>query len=310
MIGSVAVLAVVLAGNPQAKAPAPVPEAEQEEQAEAEAPALPELKLQTGEITLGSNLAQLTVPEGFGYLSPKDAETLLVEIWGNPPAQGQSTLGMLVPKDVPPTSEESWGVVITYDDDGHVGDEDARDINYTDLLKDMQAATAESNKEREANGFPAVQLVGWAEPPHYDAQAKKLYWAKELQFGGGAENTLNYNIRVLGSEGVLVLNAVAAMRQLPQIQSEMKKLVTFVDFKSGHRYADFNPSTGRMATYGIAGLVAGKVAAKAGLFKILLAALVAGKKAVLAVILGLGALASRLFKGRGGGGGGGGQSSP
>ena len=40
-----------------------------------------------------------------------------------------------------------------------------------------------------------------------------------------------------------------------------------VDFQEGHRYADFTESTDKVATYGIAALVAGGIAAKVGLFK-------------------------------------------
>jgi hypothetical protein len=40
-----------------------------------------------------------------------------------------------------------------------------------------------------------------------------LYWARELKFGEQPVNTLNYNIRVLGRKGVLVLNFIANMDQ-------------------------------------------------------------------------------------------------
>ena len=56
-------------------------------------------------------------------------------------------------------------------------------------------------------------------PPSYDAAAHKLYWAKELMFGTDMDHTLNYNIRVLGRRGVLVLNAVAEMKQLAVIRT-------------------------------------------------------------------------------------------
>ena len=45
---------------------------------------------------------------------------------------------MILPAKLSPLSAEGWGVVITYDEDGHVSDEDADQINYADLLKDMQ----------------------------------------------------------------------------------------------------------------------------------------------------------------------------
>lgn len=46
----------------------------------------------------------------------------------------------------------------------------------------MQGATRDANAERAKAGYPTVELVGWAEPPHYDSTAHKLYWAKDLKF--------------------------------------------------------------------------------------------------------------------------------
>ena len=109
--------------------------------------------------------------------------------------------------------------------------------------------------------------------------------------------TLNYNIRVLGRRGVLVLNAVAEMDQLDQIKSAMSQVMGFVEFTDGHRYADFVPGSDKVAEYGIAALIAGGVAAKAGLFKVLLAALI-GLKKLLAVALAAGAAFFRKLMGR------------
>jgi len=247
-----------------------------------------------GEVVLGNNLAKLKVPDSFAYLDPKDTETVLTEVWGNP--KGIPTLGMLVPADAQADSEEGWGVVITYDDDGHVSDEDAEGINYDELLGQMRESLNEENKERQKEGYPAVNLVGWATKPHYEKAARKLYWAKELAFGDHPEHTLNYNIRVLGKEGVLNLNAVASMKQVAQVEERMPTVLGFVEFQPGNRYMDFDAKTGRMAAYGIAGLVAGKVALKVGLFKGLIAVLLAAKKALVAGAAALFAALSRLFK--------------
>lgn len=276
---------------------AQVPEQAEDSEAVEEAPALPELHPRTGEVVLGNGMAKLVVPESFGYLSPEDAEKVLVEVWGNPP--GSKTLGMLIPSDVSVDSPESWGVVIQYDDDGHVEDEDAAGIDYADLLEEMQDNTREENTARVKAGYEAVELVGWAATPRYDASTRKLYWARELGFGDSKEHTLNYSVRVLGKEGVLVLNAVSSMVALPQVEKDMQQVLGFTHFQPGNRYEDFDPSTGRVAAYGVAGLVAGKVAAKAGLFKGLLAVLVAGKKVIFAGLALLVVALGKLFK-RGG----------
>ncbi len=128
----------------------------------------------------------------------------------------------------------------------------------------MQASSVELNKEREKEGYEPVQIVGWAASPRYDAAGKKLYWAKELEFGSDPEHTLNYNIRILGRTGVLVLNAIASTKELPVIEQATPELLAAVSFNPGSRYEDFNESTDKMAAYGIAALVAGGVAGEGG----------------------------------------------
>jgi uncharacterized membrane-anchored protein len=163
------------------------------------------------------------------------------------------------------------------------------------MLKEMQAGTSERNAEREKAGFEPITLVGWAEPPSYDAAAHKMYWARELAFGGGADHTLNYSIRVLGRRGVLVLNAVASMRQLGAIRNETKNVMAAVDFNEGHRYTDYLPGKDKAASYGIAGLILGATAAKAGFFKVLILGLFAFKKALFIGVLALGGLLRKFF---------------
>jgi uncharacterized membrane-anchored protein len=248
---------------------------------------------QQGHVTLPGSIATLDLPPTFRYLNPQDTDHLLVA-WGNPP--GAKTLGMIVPADVHPLSNDSWGVVVTYNKDGHVKDDDADGIDYAKLLKDMQEDSAAANAERKKQGYPGMQLAGWAEPPRYDKAAHKLYWAKDLLNEDSGRHGLNYNIRVLGREGVLVLNAVADMGQLGQIKNEMQKVTAFTNFTAGNRYADFNGKTDKVAEYGIAALVAGGVAAKLGLFGKLLALLLAFKKLIIVAVAAAGSAVWKLFK--------------
>jgi uncharacterized membrane-anchored protein len=205
--------------------------------------------------------AHIVVAEGFAFLDAADTQKLLTQVWGNPPDVGKDALGAIVPKGVSPFADESWAAIITYEDDGHVADDDAKAINYTDLMKEMQDGVVEENKERKAAGYDTVALIGWAQEPKYDATEHKLYWAKHLKFGAEPD-TLNYSIRALGREGVLQVNVIGGMNQLKDIDAKAPE---------GNRYADYKEGD-KLAAYGIAGLIAGGVAAKAGLFKLLLAA--------------------------------------
>ena len=244
------------------------------------------LKYQQGEIVLRGDIAKIKLPAGFRYLNPADTETVISKLWGNPPSNDR--LGLIVPAGFDPLDSSGyWAVVITYEEDGYVKDNDAAGIDYTKLLAQMKEGMQEANKERQKAGYPPIDLIGWATPPRYDQATHKLYWARELKFGDSPEHTLNYSIRILGRRGVLVLNAVAPMAALKDVETATPSILAMVDFQEGHRYADFNPSTDKVATYGIAALIAGGILAKAGLFKLLWVGLLAAKKFVIIAILAL-----------------------
>jgi uncharacterized membrane-anchored protein len=256
------------------------------------------LGYQTGQITLGDGMATINLPASFRFIGPEGSKRLLVEGWGNPPRTAEGVLGMLIPTAASPLSKEGWGIAITYDEDGYVNDNDAAGIDYNKLLKEMQEGTVAANEERKKQGFEAITLVGWAEPPSYDAASHKMYWAKDLVFGSGNEHTLNYNIRILGRRGVLVLNAIAAMDQLAAIRTETQNVLAAVDFNEGHRYSDYLPGKDKAATYGLIGLVAGAAAAKTGFFKLLWLGVVAFKKVIIVGVVALLALLKRMFSGK------------
>jgi uncharacterized membrane-anchored protein len=75
-------------------------------------------------------------------------------------------------------------------------------------------------------------------------------------------------------------------------------VLAFTEFNQGHRYADFNSSSDKVAAYGLAALVAGGVAAKMGLFAKLGVLLLSLKKFLVLLLAGAAALIGKLFKGR------------
>lgn len=251
------------------------------------------LDRQQGTIKLPNGVATLNVPENFYYLNPTDAEKILVEVWGNPPGAGANTLGMLFPIEGTPFDSDNWGVSIEYIEDGYVSDSDADEIDYDDLLANMQESTRDENKARAEQGYEPIELVGWAENPFYDKQSHKLHWAQELKFGNQSPNTLNYNIRVLGRKGILLLNFIAGMEQKEIIDSKLDSVLALAEFDQGSRYEDFDPSIDKVAAYGLGALVAGKVIAKTGF---LAAALIFLKKFGVLIVIGIGALLGKYFK--------------
>ncbi|HTD29871.1 MAG TPA: DUF2167 domain-containing protein [Xanthomonadaceae bacterium] len=257
---------------------------------------LASLHFQQGDIAVPGASAHFNLGPEFRFLDKADTRKVLEQLWHNPP--DDKVLGMVVPANTSLIDDHGWAVVVTRTDEGHVSDADAEKADYAQMLKDMQNGIAAENPEREKAGYAQMTLVGWAAPPHYDAASKKLYWARELAFSGAMQHTLNYDVRVLGRTGFLSLNAVASIGDSAIVQSGMQRLLPMVDFDPGQRYADFNPSTDKIAEYGIAALVAGGIAAKAGLFAKLGVILLAAKKFIILAFAAIAAWFKKMFGGK------------
>lgn len=251
------------------------------------------LQYREGNVSLKNGLASVNVGTQFRFFDAKDAQTVLSKIWRNPP--DPEVLGMLIPTGSTPLDPDGWATVITYTNDGYVKDDDAAKIDFNDLLKKMQEGAREANEEREKQGYPHIELLGWATPPHYDAGQHKLYWAKRIQFGDSEHETLNYCIRILGRRGVLELNAVAPMERLADVEQATPTVLSMVNFDQGNRYADFDSKTDKVAEYGIAALIAGGLLAKTGLLKGLLVAIVALKKVIIVGVVAVASFFKKLY---------------
>ncbi len=242
-----------------------------------------------GKVSIGGGLALIDVPEGYKFLEKEQANYVLSDLWGNP--NDSSTLGMLLKKEETPL-DVTYAIEISYSEEGYIDDEDAEDLDYDELLEEMQNDAITNNVELKKLGYPTAELVGWAAAPFYDKENHKLHWAKELKFDTYDTNTLNYNIRVLGRKGFITLNVIGDMSVLPDVQQNINPILTSTTFNAGNKYSDFNPDIDEVAAYGIGGLIAGKVLAKAGFF-----ALIAkfGKFIVIGVVALFAGLRKRLF---------------
>jgi uncharacterized membrane-anchored protein len=244
------------------------------------------LHYKTGLVTLNNGIATIKVPENFKFLDADEAKYIVEDVWGN--LKGQTPLGMLVPAGSA-ASIADYAFLVEYQDLGYVKDNDANEIDYNDLLKQMKEEGAEANAERRKAGIPAMDLIGWASTPYYDKTKNVLHWAKEFKVEGYEENTLNYDVRVLGRKGVLVLQAVSGMEQLDSVKQNINPLLNAVTFAKGNTYADFDSKTDNVAAWTIGGLVAGKVLAKVGFFAVIL-------KFLKFILLGLAAAGSAVWK--------------
>lgn len=251
------------------------------------------MKYETGIIKLSNGFANLNVPEGFKYLNAEQSNYILTDLWGNPPQTG--ILGMLFPKNGGPYADSSYAFVITYDEMGYVKDDDADKINYDDMLKEMQKEEVEENKQRSAQGYTPIHMVGWATKPYYDKTNKVLHWAKNLKFGDAEENTLNYEVRILGRKGVLSMNAVATMSDLDLVKKDIDKVLKIPSFNDGYAYKDFDSNVDKVAAWTIGGLVAGKVLLKVGFWAVIGKFLIGAWKFILIGLAAAGGAVKKFF---------------
>lgn len=218
-----------------------------------------DLHPQTGDVQIPQAKAVMHLGDRYYFVPAADARRILVDAWHNPPSTAEGVIGMVFEKGTT-VYNNVWGAVITYEDSGHVPDDDAAKQDYSAVLKNMQQGAEEQNAEREQAGYQPMHLVGWAQPPSYDAPNHSLIWAREFALEGDPVNGLNYDVRLLGRTGVLSLNMLASMNDLGNVRGAAQSFGKAVSFEPGAGYADYNSSSDKTADYGLAGLVAGGVA--------------------------------------------------
>jgi len=247
----------------------------------------------TGAIPLSGDVATLDVPDGFKFLDAAQSKQVIVKVWDNPPDVAESVLGIIIPANSG-VLDNPFAFVVEYDSMGYVSDKDADDIDYDEMMIGLKKDDVEDNKHRQEAGYGTLDLVGWASQPYYDKENKVLHWAKELHAQDADGNTLNYNVRVLGRKGVLILNAVASMSELDTVKQNIPAVLSMAKFNPGYTYEEFDSKIDNVAAWTIGGLVAGKVLAKVGLFALLLKNI----KLLILAISGGGAAVWRFITGR------------
>lgn len=214
----------------------------------------PKVNWQAGPIKaeLGK-LAAIDVPEGYVFLDAADTRTML-EAMGN--LTGDTEQGSIYPQ----SDQEDWFVVFEFEKVGYVKDDDKDALDAAALLASMQESNTAANEEKTKRGMPTMELVGWEEPPHYNAGTHNLEWC--LRFTSGGTPVLNCNTRLLGRNGVMSVTLVADPEDLAAAMPRSRELLAKYDYQTGERYAEFKPGD-KIAEYGLAGLVLGGAAAVA-----------------------------------------------
>jgi len=197
----------------------------------------------------------------------------------------------------------NWLVDVRWVHEGHVPDGDAAEWKPDELLQSLKQSTEADNPARTAKGLPALDVLGWVEPPAYDKAVHRLVWSLQLQDHGaapGEPNTINYNTYALGREGFFSLDLVTGSDTITADKRVARQLLDSLTFVPGQRYEEFNGSTDKVAAYGLGALIGVVAAKKLGLLAI--AGLWAVKlwKFALIGLVAVGAAARRFWsRGRG-----------
>jgi len=227
------------------------------------------------DVKLGDQ-AVLKVPQGYSFVPAAESGRLLAAM-GN--RVGDGLLGLVLPQ-----ADARWFVVARFVKSGYIKDDEAKDWKADELLKGLKEGTEESNKDRRSRGIPEIEVVGWVEPPAYDAAAHRLVWSlssKQRGEADAAERGVNYNTYALGREGYISMNLVTGMGTIQADKPNAHRLLAALDYNEGKRYGDFNSATDHVAEFGLAALIGGIAAKKLGLFALAAAFFVKFAKVIL-----------------------------
>ena len=212
------------------------------------------------DVPLGDQ-AVLHVPSAMAYI-PKAEAAVLMKAWGN--STNDQFYGLVVPRN----SDEYWVMTIDHTAEGYVKDDEAKSWNSDELLKSLKDGTEEQNKERMKQGIPALDIVGWIEPPNYDASSHRLVWSLKAVDHGAARDTpatVNYNTYAFGRDGYFQIDLLTSDTTIEREKPIARTVLAGLEYKQGKKYEDFDASTDHMAEYGLAALIGGVVAKKLGL---------------------------------------------
>jgi uncharacterized membrane-anchored protein len=240
-------------------------------------------------VAIGERLAEVRLPETLAFAGAEDTRRLL-ERMGN--RTDGSELGIVVPK----AEDQSWFIVFEWNDVGYVKDDEKDAIDADALLASLRKGTEESNAWRKEHGLPALHVAGWAQPPRYDEGTHNLTWATLGRNEEGHES-VNYNVRVLGREGVMSVTFVDDPKNLAAAKPAVDGVIGAFSYTKGRTYAEWVPGD-KVAEYGLTALVAGGAgvaATKLGLFAALGKLFAKGGKLVVVGLAAIGAAAVKFW---------------
>ncbi len=239
--------------------------------------------------------ATLKLKEGEGFLPTPQAGQVMRAL-GN--TEDSELTGLVVSM----RQDDSWIVVIDHTAGGYVRDGEAKEWKPDEMLDGLKEGTEEGNKDRAERGYPELEVLGWIQPPKYDAATHRLIWSLQMRDEEGdpsQPNDINYNTYALGRDGYFSLNLLTNSADIDHDRPAVQDLLGNLTYLPGKRYEDFNDSTDKVAEYGIAALIGAAAVKKLGLLAVIGVFLLKAWKLTAIAVVGVAAAIRRFFR-RGG----------
>jgi uncharacterized membrane-anchored protein len=236
----------------------------------------------TAAAPIGNDLAEIDLGEGHIYLDQAGTREFL-ELTQNP------TSGAEMAVVAPATDAEQWFLVFEWNEIGYVKDDEKDELDADAMLESIRKGTEAGNEERTKRGWPAMEIVGWQQEPHYDTTSNHLTWA--ILGASEGQQSVNRMVKLLGRKGVMTVTLVAAPEEIATASAHVDKLLGAYRFRPGKTYAEYLPGKDTVAEMGLKGLIlggAGAVLIKSGVLAKFWKVIVVG-------IAGLGGGIARLF---------------
>lgn len=237
--------------------------------------------------------ATLAIGAGQAFI-PQEPSLRILRALGNTP-NAEGLMGLVVGFD----AGRIWIAVVRHKKEGYIKDDDAKHWNADELLSGIRSDVEESNKDRVERGFDPLEVIGWIEPPAYDATTHRLVWSLSSNVIGapqGETTGVNYNTFALGRDGYFSLNLLTDSARVEGHKPIAKALLAGLAYNPGKRYEDFDSSTDQVAAYGLAALVGGLAAKKLGLLALGAAFFAKFAKIIIVAVAAIGVGISKFFR--------------
>ena len=196
------------------------------------------------EVQLGAE-AHMAIPEEYRFTDRKGTQTLM-QLYGNLLTDWEQ--GYIEPED----ESETWFIVFEYENSGHVKDDEKGDLDADAIMKNFKDGDKTSNEERKRQGLPELNTTGWLVPPYYSDATHNLEWALLLESEG--QENVNYNIRLLGREGIMHVTVVTGKEEFEAVRAKIPALLESFAFNPGRTYAEYKEGD-KLADYGLMALL-------------------------------------------------------